>query len=269
LGFVGGGYGDLRWIDEQLTLAAGRRVGVGVIAWTLDDQLLAALVDRGVREVWLSFGDPASHVRVLHDAGSIAICQVQSVDEAVDARAAGADVIVAQGNESGGHGRDNESLWTLLPMIVDAVDPVPVLAAGGIGTAGGLHRAQRAGAAGVAIGTRFYATHEALDSAGAKRRLVERAATDTTRTTVFDLVRGPEWPSGYTGRAIANVIVREWRGRETDLRTHLARERARYARAAELDDLDVRVIWAGAGLDDIDSVESAGDIVRAIASPHG
>ena len=74
LGFVGGGYGDLRWIDEQLTLAAGRRVGIGVITWTLDDQVLAALVDRGVREVWLSFGDPASHVRVLHDAGSIAIC---------------------------------------------------------------------------------------------------------------------------------------------------------------------------------------------------
>ena len=65
--------------------------------------------------MWLSFGDPAPHIAVLHGAGAMAICQVQSVDEAVEAVAAGADVIVAQGTESGGHGSDNESPWTLLP----------------------------------------------------------------------------------------------------------------------------------------------------------
>jgi nitronate monooxygenase len=266
LGFVGGGYGGLGWIDEQLALAAGTRVGVGVITWALDDQLLAALVDRGVRDVWLSFGDPAPHLGGLHDAGAIVVCQVQSVGEAVAASTAGADVIVAQGNEAGGHGRDNESVWSLVPVIADAVGPVPVLAAGGIGTAADVQRARRAGAAGVAVGTRFYATHEALDTTAAKLRLVERAGSDTTRTTVFDLVRGPGWPTGYDGRAIVNAMTREWRGREAELRAHLGRERARYARAATIDDLDTRVVWAGAGLDDIDRIESAGDVVRAMAA---
>lgn len=266
LGFVGGGYGDLGWIDEQLTLAAGVRVGVGLITWALDNRQLAALVDRGIRDVWLSFGDPAPHIVVLHDAGAIAICQVQSVDEAVEAVAAGADVIVAQGTESGGHGRDNESLWTLLPAITHAVHPTPVLAAGGIGNVDDLRRAQRAGAAGAAVGTRLYASHEALDSTAAKRQLVERTGADTTRTTVFDLVRGPQWPAGYSGRAVSNAIVEQWHGREADLRARVANERHRYERATALDDLDVRVVWAGCGLDGIDHIASAQDIVRAIAA---
>ena len=267
LGFIGGGYGDLGWIDEQLALAAGERVGVGLITWALDGRprLLTALVDRGIRDVWLSFGDPAPHIDVLHEAGTRAICQVQSVADAVGAVAAGGDVIVAQGDESGGHGRENGSLWTLLPAVARAVHPTPVLAAGGIVTADDLRRAQRAGAAGAAVGTRLYASHEALDSAAAKQQLVERTSRDTTRTTIFDLVRGPRWPPGYTGRAITNAIVERWCGQEAGLRAHLASERQRYKRAAALDDLDVRVVWAGCGLDGIDHIASAHDIVRAIA----
>lgn len=203
LGFVGGGYGDLDWIDEQLGLATG---------------------------------------------------------------AARADVIVAQGNESGGHGRDNESLWTVLPATARAVHPTPVLAAGGVGTAEDLRRALRAGAAGAAVGTRLYASDEALDSAAAKGRLVERAAGDTVRTAVFDLLRGPRWPAGYTGQALSNAVVERWHGREADLRNELASEGDRYGRAAARDDLEVRVIWAGSGLDGIDRVAPAGDIVRAIAA---
>jgi nitronate monooxygenase len=267
LGFVGGGYGDLGWIDEQLALAAGTRVGVGLITWTLDarPQLLDALVDRGIADVWLSFGDASPHIVALHDAGALAICQVQSVDEAVRAATAGADVIVSQGNESGGHGRDNDSLWTMLPAVARAVHPTPVLAAGGIANAHDLRRAQRAGAAGGAVGTRFYASQEALDTPAAKQQLVERRGSDTTRTTIFDLVRGPRWPAGYTGRALSNAIVERWSGRELELGAHLATERERYARAATHDDLDVRVIWAGCGLDSIDDIVPARDIVRSIA----
>lgn len=190
---------------------------------------------------------------------------MQSVEEAVEAVAAGADAIVAQGNESGGHGRDNESLWTLLPAVARAVDPTPVLAAGGIGNTDDLHRAQGAGAAGVALGTRLYASHEALDSAAAKRQLVARTGSDTARTTVFDLVRGPQWPAGYTGRAVTNAIVEQWRGRELELLAHIGSERDRYERASALDDLDVRVIWAGCGLDAIDDIASAQEIVRSVA----
>jgi nitronate monooxygenase len=195
LGFIGGGYGDMSWIDEQLDIAADAAVGVGLITWALRDRpgLVEHVVRRGVRWVWLSFGDPAAFLPVIHGDGAIAVCQVQTVSEAGHAAAAGADVIVAQGHESGGHGRDTEPLADLLPAVIAAVAPVPVLAAGGITTRDDRRRATALGAAGVVIGTRLYASHEALDTHAAKFLLV--AATATRRTTVFDLVRGPVWPA--------------------------------------------------------------------------
>ena len=114
LGLIGGGYGDVSWIDEQLDIAADAAVGVGLITWALRFRpgLVERLVHRGVRWVWLSFGDDAPHIAVVHQAGAVALCQVQSVAEARRVAAgapaaggAGADVIVAQGQESGGHGR--------------------------------------------------------------------------------------------------------------------------------------------------------------------
>ena len=215
LGFIGGGYGDVSWIDEQLDIVADTEVGVGLITWMLRDRpgLVERLMCRGVRWVWLSFGDPAPHIPVLHEAGAVALCQVQTVTEARRAAAAGADVIVAQGQESGGHGRDNVLLAELLPAVIAAVAPIPVLAAGGITTRVDRQWAMALDAAGVVVGTRLYASEEALDTDAAKDRLVD--STATRRTNVFDLVRGPAWPVGYTGRAIVNSTVVRWHGART------------------------------------------------------
>ena len=267
LGFIGGGYGDVSWIDEQLDIAGDAAVGVGLITWALQRRpgLVERVVRRGVRWVWLSFGDAAPHVGVVHQAGAVTLCQVQTVSEARRVAAAGADVIVAQGRESGGHGRDNEPLAELLPAVIAAVAPVPVLAAGGITTGVDRQRAMALGAAGVVIGTRLYASHEALDTDAAKARLVRNTAT--RRTTVFDFVRGPAWPAGYTGRAIVNSTVERWHGREAALRTDLDAARHHYRRAVATDDTDVRVVWAGTGVSRIHELLPAGDIVRAIGGP--
>jgi nitronate monooxygenase len=221
LGFIGGGYGHVSWIDDQLDIAADAEVGVGLITWVLRDRpgLVERLVRRGVRWVWLSFGDPAPHIPVLHEAGAVALCQVQTVAQARRAAAAGADVIVAQGQESGGHGRDNAPLAELLPAVIAAVAPIPVLAAGGITTSVDRQWAMALDAAGVVVGTRLYASEEAPDTGAAKDRLV--TSTVTRRTSVFDLVRGPVWPVGYTGRAIVNSTVARWHGREDELRVEL------------------------------------------------
>jgi len=266
LGFIGGGYGDMTWIDEQLDIAPGTAVGVGLITWALADRqgLVEHVVRRGVRWVWLSFGDPAPHVGVVHDAGAAAWCQVQTVADARRVAAAGADVIVAQGNESGGHGRDNQPLAVLLPEVIAAVAPIPVLAAGGITTADDRHRAMGAGAAGVVVGTRLYASHEALDTDAAKARLV--AGSATCRTIVFDLVRGPAWPAGHTGRALVNSTVERWHGREAALRADLDSARHDYRQAVADDDPDVRVVWAGTGVAHIHELLPAGDIVHAITT---
>ncbi len=264
LGFIGGGYGDVSWIDEQLDIVADTEVGVGLITWMLRDRpgLLERLMCRGVRWVWLSFGDPAPHIPVLHEAGAVVLCQVQTVTEARRAAAAGAHVIVAQGQESGGHGRDNAPLAELLPAVIAAVAPIPVLAAGGITTRVDRQWAMALDAAGVVVGTRLYASEEALDTDAAKDRLV--ASTATRRTNVFDLVRGPAWPVGYTGRAIVNSTVARWHGREDELRADLDTVRHDYRQAVAADDTDVRVVWAGTGVSGINELLPAGDIVRSM-----
>ena len=159
-----------------------------------------------------------------------------------------------------------QPLAELLPAVIAAVAPIPVLAAGGITTAVDRQRAMAAGAAGVVIGTRLYASHEALDTDAAKARLV--ASSATCRTIVFDLVRGPAWPAGYTGRAIVNSTVERWHGREAALRADLDTARHDYRQAVADDDTDGRVVWAGTGVARIHELLPAGDIVRAIARPR-
>ena len=240
-------------------------MGVGLITWALAGRpgLLEHVLGRGVRWIWLSFGDATPHLDVVHAAGAIAVCQVQSADEARRVAKAGAHVIVAQGHESGGHGRDNDRLADLLPAVIDAVAPVPVLAAGGITTTTDRQRATAGGAAGVVVGTRLYASHEALDTDAAKATLV--ASSVTQRTTVFDLVRGPIWPAGHSGRAVINSTVERWHGRQAALRRDLYTQRRHYRRAVEADDTDVRVVWAGTGVSRIHDILPAGEIVRTIA----
>ena len=137
----------------------------------------------------LSFGDPAPFVPPIRAAGARLILQVQTLADARAAAALGADVVVAQGAEAGGHGAKRATL-PLVPAVVDAIAPTPVAAAGGIADGRGLAAALVLGAAGVLAGTRFYASREALGHAAAKARLVEGAGDATLRTTVFDLVRG-------------------------------------------------------------------------------
>jgi nitronate monooxygenase len=268
LGFIGGGYGDLDWIDAELSALDPSSIGVGLITWRLDEEpaVLDHVVAAGPRAVWLSYGDPTPHLETIHAAGLVAVCQVLDLDSAVAARHAGADVIVVQGSEAGGHGRPGRGLLTLLPAVVDQISDIPVVAAGGIATGRQLAACWQLGAAGIALGTRLYATHEAADSTAAKRRLVELRGDDTMHSTVFDRVRGPRWPEGYTGRAATNSFVREWHGAVDDLEADLARQRDRYAAGVAADDLDVRVLWAGEAVDLIDDVQPAAAVIREI---HG
>ena len=274
LGIIGGGYGDLGWIREQWTRAgtAGAgvgRVGVGLILWVLDDPTtkIDELLALGVRTFFLSFGDPTPCVGRIHDAGGLVLHQVNTVDEARQAHAAGVDAIVVQGEEAGGHGRPGAALLELLPVVVDLVAPIPVLAAGGIADAADVARVRDLGAAGVAVGTRFYATHEALESPGAKDLLVTAGPGDTLRTAVFDRLRGPDWPDGYDGRALVNDATRRWHERDADLASAIDTERERYAVAADAGDLSWRAVWAGTGVERITRLDHAADVVAELSAP--
>ncbi len=263
LGVLGGGYGGTEWLDEQTQLAGDSRVGIGLITWNMSATAVADALAYQPPALWLSFGDPAPHIPLIHEAGAVAICQVASVGEALAAIDAGADVIVAQGSESGGHGRSGRSLFGLLPAIRAAAPSIPLVAAGGIGDAAGFDAARALGADGVALGTALYATHEAQDAEAAKQRLVTATGDDTVRCTLYDKVRGPEWPEGYDGRCVKTELTDEWAGREHELTSNTLEPMvARHTQAASDADMSVRVLWAGEGLDAITAIRPAAEIVE-------
>ena len=139
----------------------------------------------------LFWGPVTPFVADAHAVGVELWVQVGSVDEARTAAEAGVDAVIAQGVEAGGHVRGRTSIWELLPAVVEAVRPVPVLASGAIGDGEGVARALRLGAQAVSLGTRFVASDEAFVHPDYKRRILESGAEDTFYSGLFDV----GWPT--------------------------------------------------------------------------
>ena len=271
IGLIGCGYGDPRagygsveWIDGEFQAAGNEKVGAGFITWSLAQrpELLDRVLARGTDPVFLSFGAPNPFIAKIRAAGRRLILQVGSLAEAREAAALAPDVIVEQGAEAGGHGVGRRALMSLLPEIVDAVAPIPVLAAGGISDGRGLAAALMLGAEGVLVGTRLFASREALGADALKQRIVRATGDDTMRTRVFDIVRQLDWPEGYSGRAIANRFSETWHGREAELATSSASVTPAYHRARIAGDADTAVVFAGEGIGLIDDCPPAAEIVE-------
>jgi len=251
-GFLGAGYGDEHWLRRelaQLTAAAaqtGQPFGVGFITWSLARQphLLDLALAAGPKALWLSFGDVAPFAARIKAAGALLVCQVQTESMAREALAAGADLLVAQGAEAGGHGASRGTL-ALVPALVDLAGPqVPVLAAGGIADGRGLAAALMLGAAGVVMGTRLYATAEAAGFEAAKQRIVRASGDDSQRSIVFDVSRRNVWPAPFTGRCLVNAHLQRWAGRELEL-LRTPGEAKRYAEARAQGEFDTAAVIAG------------------------
>ena len=173
--------------------------GVGFLSWAAGVGAVAQALEHDPSAVMLSFGDPGPFVDLVRETDAALIIQVTDLDEARQAVDLGADVIVAQGTEAGGHGaRHGRSTLPFVPIVVDLVEPVPVLAAGGIADGRGVAAALALGAAGALVGTRFQATAEALVDPSIARALVEGRGQDTERSSVLDIARGSAWPTRYT-----------------------------------------------------------------------
>jgi nitronate monooxygenase len=261
-GLIGGGYADPDWLVTELAAAGNARVGVGFITFALDRRpgALRIALDAHPPAIQLSFGDPRPYADDIHNGGALLICQVQTAEEIALAVAAQADVIIAQGQDAGGHGRPDRATMGLIPSVVDMVTPLPVVAAGGIADGRGLAAAIMLGAAGVTMGTRFLASTAALSSPAEAAALVTARSDNTVRTAVFDLVRGPAWPAGHDGRAVRNRLTDEWNERHDQVGAE------RMFRSAAADDYAVRPLWAGEGLDLIASIESPESIVLDVVT---
>ncbi|MFL5251925.1 MAG: NAD(P)H-dependent flavin oxidoreductase [Rhodopila sp.] len=269
LGLLGGGYAnDGDWIEREWDKAGNARIGCGFITWSLakrPELLDTVQTAHRPASVMLSFGDPAPFAAAIKAAGASLICQVQILAQAHEAAAAGADVIVAQGTEAGGHGQ-SLPLFTLLPQVVDACPHIPVVAAGGIADGRGLAAAMMLGAEGVLMGTRFYASQEADAHPDAKRRIVEAESGQTVRSIVFDLARRNRWPAPYTGRVLRNCLTEQWLGREADLETAADTVAEDYAAARQRGDFDTAGVIAGEACGLIHDIPPAREIVERVVA---
>jgi nitronate monooxygenase len=270
LGLLGGGYGDTEWLDQEWQQAGNARIGCGFITWKLAERpaALDAALARRPTAIMLSFGDPAPFAPAIKAAGAKLICQVQTQAHAADAADAGADVLVAQGTEAGGHGQ-HIPLLTLLPLVADAHPHIPVVAAGGIADGRGLAAMLTLGADGVLLGTRFYATEEALAPPEAKRRILAAQAGDSVRSTVFDIARQVQWPPGYTGRVLRNRLTERWLGSEAAMRAAGDQVARDYAAARAAGDFDQAAVIAGEAAALITDLPPAGSLVTRIVAEAG
>ena len=282
-----GGLGmiQLSWLDpdgvreviRETRRLTDRPFGVNlVLEWPQDERLELSL-EEGVRIVSLFWGDPAPYVARAHQAGGTALCTVGSAAEARQVVAAGADVVVAQGWEAGGHVRGEVATLPLVPTVVDAVAPVPVVAAGGIADGRGVAAALALGAAGAWVGTRFVASEEAGLDPLLKERIVGASEADTVYSSLFD----GGWPDA-PHRTLRNSTVRSWEeagrpatgGRPGEGETVAAAPDGspivRYASSdpelGATGDLEALALYAGQSAGLIHEVLPAGEIVRRMAA---
>lgn len=169
--------------------------------------------------VSMALGDPGELVKRIHDAGSKAMMQVTTVAQAVQAVERGVDIIVAQGADGGGY-IGSIGTMALVPQVVDAVKPVPVVAAGGIADGRGVAAALILGAAGVNIGTRFLATHEAPISDGWKRAILDARAEDAVRVDVLNDIMPNPGAMGYGTvlRSLRSPFIQQWTDKRDEAR---------------------------------------------------
>jgi len=254
------------------------------VGWATSDEdrafvrseVVAAIAER-VAVVVLFWGDAAPYVELARGTGVKVFIQVGSVEEAKAAAAAGVDAVIAQGVEAGGHVKGKTSIWDLLPAAVEAINPLPVLAAGGIGNGAGLARALQMGAQGVSLGTRFVASDEAWTHPAYKQRIVDSTAADTVYSELYDV--------GWTDaphRTLRNKTYAEWEeagrppsgsrpregtsiGKRT-MSTGEVEEWPRYAIGSPPPDFDGDIeytpLWAGESCSVVNEIKPAADIVR-------
>jgi nitronate monooxygenase len=238
------------------------------------DQALEA----GLRIVSFLWGDPSGYVEAVHDAGGIVMLTVGSAEEARRAVASGVDVIVAQGLEAGGHVWGTVGTLALVPAVVDAVAPVPVIASGGIGDARGVAAVLALGAQAAWLGTRFLLAEEMPIHEDYRRRLIAAAETDPQLYPNLYEVGWPDSPH----RALRNSTATAWEaaGRPPlarrpgagDVIAHFASGEAivRYEPAPPMagttGEIEALSMWAGQGVALAKESQSAADIVKELTS---
>lgn len=230
--------------SDDISAMLAEKPAVASFAWARADQDLAPIV------------------AAAKEAGCLVMHMVSDEAEARRAAAAGAEVIVAQGTEGGGHVGVMGTM-PLVPRVVDAVAPIPTLAAGGIADGRGLAAALMLGAEGALLGTRFLATTEAPLSDAIKDVILRSDGYDTDLTEIPDIVSGRVWPGAFA-RTWRNDFLREWAGREWELRKRLPEAAAAVAAAREAGDVQRMPILFGQDAGLIAEIEPVATVIESM-----
>ncbi len=232
--------------EEMFAVTLRAHPAVAAFAWARKDQ------------------DLRGYFRRARDAGCKAMYMAGEVLEGMRAAEAGADVVVAQGTEAGGHVGWMASM-ALTPMMVKAVAPLPVLAAGGIADGRGLAAALALGAEGVLLGTRFMATPEAPIHPNHKQAIIKSDGHDTVLTEIPDIAAQRVWP-GAMSRSQRNRFIERWAGREWALRQNAREVGKEVAAARAAGDVDNAPLSFGQDAGLIDSIKSVKEVVQDIVA---
>ena len=268
LGVIGASWLSPDEVDELVVNArqiTSNPIGINLLLFGNEDLLAAVLKAKPavLSTAWARDDqDLGSIFAKAHESGAKVMHMVPTLKDAERAADAGADVIVAQGTEGGGH-VGLMCTTVIVRQVVKAVAPLPVLAAGGLADGAGLAAAIALGAQGALMGTRFTATNECPLPQFFKDAIVASDGSDTVLTTIPDTLSGRDWPGAWS-RVARTTFVEDWTGREPELRRRRSEVRARLNQAWETDQPDYWNWWWGQSAGLIDSVLPAGELVRRI-----
>ena len=195
----------IRQMIREIRQLTHRPFGINLVLQWPPEERLKACLEEGVPVVSFFWGNPSPYIRGIHAAGALVMQTVGSAAEAKDMRDAGVDILIAQGWEAGGHVWGQVATLPLVPRVVDAVAPAPVVAAGGIADGRGIAAVLALGGAGAWIGTRFLASQEAQAHPLYVQKVLQAAETETVYSSVFD----SGWPNA-PHRTLRNSTLTHW-----------------------------------------------------------
>ena len=256
------------WKEElpRIRQLTARPFAVNITLAQPDEEIFALVLEARPPIISFALGDPGELVKRAHAAGSLVMHQVTTVLQAKQAVERGVDVIIAQGAEAGGFGGTVAAL-PLIPQVVDAVNPIPVVAAGGIADGRGLAAALVLGAQGVNVGTRFLASSEAPISDSWKQAVMAAESEDAVKVEVWnDIFARSSTAYETVPRAIRTPFIEKWWDRREEARAEAERLRGDVLSAIQQGKMEEFIPWAGQTVGLVREILPAAEIVKRMVA---